>query len=109
MADNRGLTGRGKAWEMLNSWWILLSFFCVELDWLFLHWDKGKAEEMVFGGCRIFPSAVCPCAGGAKCKKHCLRCCNDYFLFRVYCGNYFVVPCQKGISDLPGYHIERKI
>lgn len=54
MADNRGLTGRGKAWEMLNSWWILLSFFVLSWIGFFYIGIKAKQKKWYLAGAVFF-------------------------------------------------------
>lgn len=54
MNKKGGITGRGLAWEILNSWWIAFSF--VGFSWIgfFIIGNKGKQKKWLYMGVAFF-------------------------------------------------------
>lgn len=59
MGNKRGITGRGLAWEWINSWWILFSF--IDCAWIgfFVIWARTRKRKWQIMGIFFFILQFC--------------------------------------------------
>ncbi|MGN0193781.1 MAG: helix-hairpin-helix domain-containing protein [Pseudoramibacter sp.] len=53
-SNHSGITGRGRSWEVLHSWWIALSFVCFAWVGFFYIGAKAKQKRWVYFGVLFF-------------------------------------------------------
>jgi hypothetical protein len=53
-SSNSGITGRGRSWEVLHSWWVALSFVCFAWIGFFYIGAKAKQKRWVYFGVLFF-------------------------------------------------------